>query len=582
MKLESNRWMNTIFTRLLITFLAIMVPIFFFSVNMYSWGLNTLHERILDSMKAQVSFSVRNFESEIQRIQISMYNSVSDQDLLLLAFAANDINNFEKSQAVSRLVQRLSQMKLSSRYIENVTIYIPLYKGAVSSNNYFETLDEKSFNKYSNMMSDEGNYFIKSDHGEYLVLKSTQKLSQTTTHAFILVVKLSEEAIKDTLSELEPYGLSMLYIKTKNNELDIIKNSQKDITEKIQSLVTENLQEKESGILSYNHDGKKYSVIYQSSSHLNAGIVSFTEDNQVFKPLQKFKAMFLIFMFCGVIVIILYAFSTHKFINKPLSNLVNAFRKVEVGNLNVRIEHKQNNEFKYLYHRFNDMVENLNTLIEQGYKQKLLTQKATLKQLQSQIDPHFLYNSFFILHRMIKKEDMEHAQAFSKELGSYFKVITRNAADEIPLSQEVEHAKTYCSIQGIRFSRRITIDFGNLPDEFSTILVPRLILQPIIENAFEHGLRDKVSNGLLYISFERIENGLSIIVEDNGDDLFVDQLEKLRSDIVNLDEDIENTALINIHKRISLHFGEDSGITLTRGNSGGLKVIIRIRISEVV
>jgi hypothetical protein len=93
-----------------------------------------------------------------------------------------------------------------------------------------------------------------------------------------------------------------------------------------------------------------------------------------------------------------------------------------------------------LYGAFNQMVRKLGALIDQSYKQKILVQKAQLKQLQAQINPHFLYNSYFILHRMVTEEDTENAARFSRQLGMYLRYITRDAEEEVPLSSEIEEA----------------------------------------------------------------------------------------------------------------------------------------------
>ena len=163
------------------------------------------------------------------------------------------------------------------------------------------------------------------------------------------------------------------------------------------------------------------------------------------------------------------------------------------------------------------MVKELKTLIEQSYKQKILVQRAEMKQLQSQINPHFLYNSFFILNTMARTEDYENIEKFTEQLGRYFQFITRSAADEVPLEKEVEHARVYTEIQAMRYSNRIKAYFEELPEEFWGIVVPRLILQPIIENAFEHGLGMVKKNGILTVSFEKLQNGLHIIIENNGE-----------------------------------------------------------------
>ncbi len=176
---------------------------------------------------------------------------------------------------------------------------------------------------------------------------------------------------------------------------------------------------------------------------------------------------------------------------------------MEDGELNNPIEHEQEDEFGFLYNRYNIMLYKLRRLIEQDYKQKLMMQKAELKQLQSQINPHFLYNSFFILNSLAKTEDTERMEQFTSMLGEYFKFITRNEEEHVTLSEEMKHARMYTEIQQLRFSRRIKVQFDELPEEMEHIKVPKLIVQPIIENAFEHSLEKKVDEGLLWVHFKK-------------------------------------------------------------------------------
>src|SRR5690606_13977204 len=98
-------------------------------------------------------------------------------------------------------------------------------------------------------------------------------------------------------------------------------------------------------------------------------------------------------------------------------------------------------------------------LIHQVYEQQLRAQSSELKQLQSQINPHFLYNTYFILYRLAKLNDNESIARFSHYLGDYFQYITRNASEDIPLEMEFKHAMTYAEIENIRFNNRIQVHF---------------------------------------------------------------------------------------------------------------------------
>jgi len=222
------------------------------------------------------------------------------------------------------------------------------------------------------------------------------------------------------------------------------------------------------------------------------------------------------------------------------------------------------------------MIDRIKNLIEQVYKQKILYQKAELKQLQSQINPHFLYNSYFVLRDMAENQDCEGLAEYTKLMGTYFQYITRNSGQSATLSQEVEHARIYAMFQERRFRNRMKLIFGELPQSMCDQVVPKVVLQPLIENAFEHGLKNTVKDGILRVSFKEDTHYCRIFVEDNGKDLSDESLEELSNNLNNEDNDIEQTGLINIHRRIRLSFGLNSGIYVSRSELGGLCVEMRI------
>ncbi len=223
------------------------------------------------------------------------------------------------------------------------------------------------------------------------------------------------------------------------------------------------------------------------------------------------------------------------------------------------------------------MAGHLETLIDEVYSQKLLLQKAEFKQLQAQINPHFLYNSFFMLQRMIKNRMQEEAIQVSRELGVYFQYITRNNSDFVYFKDEYNHARIYSNIQAMRFDGRITTEFGELPSAYELLQVPRLILQPLIENAYNYGLENKLSNGFLRVSFHPGNKGIHIIIEDNGEELTDEKIIQINNSLklsTNFIDSAEVTGLINIYKRIQTFFKNESTLFITRSDLGGLRVSI--------
>ncbi len=331
-----------------------------------------------------------------------------------------------------------------------------------------------------------------------------------------------------------------------------------------------------SGTLTFRHKGRNYFAVYESSSYLGATLAVYVREEALTEKADRIQRLFLLFSLAAGLIVLVSMLSAFKFVQQPMLRLIRALRQMEKGNLNVEITHRREDEYGFVFTRFNGMVRNLNQLIDQAYKQQILTQQAELKQLQSQINPHFLYNTYFVLYNLAMSEDYDNVKQFTRQLGAYFQFITRNAADDVPLRAEADHARTYCEIQSLRFWNRLTVDFKELPEIFADLLVPRLILQPILENAFEHGLADKKADGRLSVEFLLSEIGLEIVVEDNGPPLADSDVARLNERLTSEAPASETTAILNIHRRLRPKFGEASGLIFRHGGEGGLQVRIVI------
>ncbi|MBO9599869.1 MAG: histidine kinase, partial [Cohnella sp.] len=211
------------------------------------------------------------------------------------------------------------------------------------------------------------------------------------------------------------------------------------------------------------------------------------------------------------------------------------------------------------------------------YEEQLRLQQAELKQLQAQINPHFLYNTYFILYRLAKLQDNESIAQFSQYLGEYFQYITRNGVDNVSLEMEFRHAQTYAQIQNIRFKNRIRVEFEELREPYRSILVPQLILQPLLENAYMHGLEARRKAGLIRVAVGEENGMIRITVEDNGDKLTDEKLASLQASLLVQGAEHEYTGLLNVNRRLQLRFGSEYGVHVRRGELGGLSVTLSMR-----
>lgn len=571
------KFQNSIFSRLVITFLIIIIPLYCLEIYIYNSALRTVKSEISKSTVAQASFYLESLEKEIERIKILQYDCLNDEQLNKLAIRWKIMNEYEISQTLLQLKQRLVAIKNSSIYASDVNVHILPIEKTVSSNSGVDDIHINEYNDIFVPIGLKGAQII--NYNDKLYLSTFQKSGGAARPLFIIDIELNQNALKQALAQFNTYtGSGSVLITPKN----IIANkSEEDNTKFIQQILLSMKQKDNDGTVFASIEGKDYYVVHSNSSYLNMSLLRYFPQEYILKPIVNFKIWAWVFSVAAILIIIIYSLSTYKFMHQPLNELVKSFRKVENGDLKVSINHDSNNEFGYLYKCFNDMVKNLNMLIDQVYNQKILMQKAELKHLQSQINPHFLYNSFFMINTMARIGD-ENLVPFTKHLGEYFRFVTRNSMDNISLEEEINHAKVYTEIQLMRFSKRIQIHFGECPDMYKDLKVPRLILQPIIENAFEHGIEKKKNSGLLLVNFEGNERELRIVVEDNGCDITDDELENLQDLLENNEQEVETTGTLNIHRRIRLVFGEDSGLIISRSVIGGLKAVLKIVLQKGV
>ncbi|WP_216625610.1 sensor histidine kinase [Paenibacillus planticolens] len=564
---------NTIFLRLLSTFLIIILPIILFGVYLYHWIVQTASEDISKTAISQITFYLTDLENEVERMKLLQYGILEDEDLNEMSLTWDTMDVFKRTEKINSLRKRLYVIENSSTYIKNVSVHIYPLSKTISSATGPRELDTNRYYGLPSELNSRNNGIIEWNGGLYLSV-AKQSATYGNPPLFIIEIELDQQKLQEALSQFNTYtGSGTLMISDKTGLIlksGSIEHLQLDMTAAVQQ--TKESQIYHTGTITIS--GSRYNTAVASSDYLKMSIYRFIPEQLFKKPLGKFYMWAWLFIFAAIVIIGGYAFYTYKFIHKPLLTLVKSFRRMENGHLDVNIQHESKDEFGYLYSRFNQMVVNLRSLIDQVYKQKIMAQRAELKQLQSQINPHFLYNSFFILKTMAKIGDVERIEHFTTQLGEYFQFVTRNASDEVLLKQEIHHARMYTEIQELRFSRRIRVQFDSLPQEIEQVSLPRLIVQPIIENAFEHSLEQMKQNGCIVIRFEIEETEIRIVVEDNGESLTDNGLQLISASLDNGDDYMETTGLVNIHRRLKITFGETYGLRVHRSELGGLKVMI--------
>lgn len=558
---------KSIFTRMLLFFLSFVIPIYGLGYGLYFWGKSVIRNQMNQSQINEIDTYMGNLENEMERIQNLQYNFFFESSLNMLSDEYQILSNYNRDQMILNTESWLTSIKNSSQYIDETTVLMPAI-GKKLSAEYFEDMSDddralmKAINgqKVSNAFLWNGKLLLNAD--EY------PEYDSTGNYKFYFVIALSDTALEASMRQFSLNGSHFILFR-ESTDFSLTSDSDPDFVKQLIAYVRRKKSSVREQIVTIRD--VRYFVYSSFSKYMDLQYITYVPYDRIFGKINQLAWLFSLFTALTLFFSVLYALYLNRKMNQPLTKLLHAFRKVELGEVHVEIQHNTNDEFQYIFEGFNRMTRELSTLIDQVYKQKILIQKAQLKQLQSQINPHFLFNCFFILRRRIKYGDLDTASRLADHLGTYFQFITRNTSDTIPLSREVEHARIYTEIQSSRFSNRIQVDFQQLPPEYEQVEVERLILQPLIENAFQYGLEDKEADGRLCVSFRREETLLVITVEDNGSRLTDEVLERQRALLYEQKAAGELTAIANIHRRLQYRFGAKSGIRLSRGEMGGLK-----------
>jgi two-component system sensor histidine kinase YesM len=311
-------------------------------------------------------------------------------------------------------------------------------------------------------------------------------------------------------------------------------------------------------------DGRKYMLVSHdlSFAHLRLAVALLEED--VLERLPLFLKLIFVLPVAVLSILLLYLLFFQKFLLLPLFVLVRGMREVAKGNFKVRIEAKQQGEFGFLIQSFNDTIDKIKTLQIDVYEEKLRNQRAEMKHLQLQIQPHFYLNCLNIIYSLADLRKYEQIQSMAQYLSDYFR-FTLYYSEAVALAKEVEHIRIYLEIQRFRYPNRLTYSI-RLDEPFAQFELPPLLILPFVENSIKHGMK---SDRPLFIGISSYKDerkgNLVVEIADNGRGF----PGKLLDQQLSPEYDPGHVGIWNVKRRMQVHFGEQAALKLTNGAEGG-------------
>ena len=260
---------------------------------------------------------------------------------------------------------------------------------------------------------------------------------------------------------------------------------------------------------------------------------------------------------------------------KMMDQLVEAFSAVKQGNLDMRLDIHTDNEFQIIGDSYNLMLSSLKELMEINHEKARATVISEIKQLESQFNPHFLFNTLENIKFMIKLDPLA-ANRMIVALSNLLRYSIDNNRSEVTIQEDMAYTQNYLDIQKLRFGQRLNYIL-EVPQELNTCIVPKLIIQPIIENAVKYGFCES-QHLLVKVEGTITANQLVISIQNNGTKMTESSLKEIRAMLASTTNSSQHTGLYNVNRRIQLMYGEEYGLSITSSQKEGTRVTISLPV----
>ncbi|GIP38040.1 histidine kinase [Paenibacillus sp. J31TS4] len=561
---------TTIFRKIVLLLVLLLLPILILFGLSSKVSVNVVEKELLTSSMNRLTFFLRQMDADFD--QLSLFPVIVAADPYVReVIDRREAGSFEQLRKESRLYEKLSLQSVASSYLNVLSLYLPDEKKVISSNKYLDYdeayLRTHIFNGWAyegDPTQPERKRFVR----QVVEPPYARQLEEATA---LIQVSIGTANITHALDQYKEGGRGDPFLYAPGYEPILNSSSQQALVQQLIPLMDLSVLEQE-GRQIVKLNGESYLVNAVESKNLGWLLVDYVPLQQIVKPITTSRNLFYIVLSLMLMTGILAAFLLYRNVQIPILNLLSGVQRLKRGDFSTRIGYRSNNEFDLLFQRFNEMAEQIQQLIETVYEEKIRSREATLKQLQSQINPHFLYNCLFFIVNTAKLGDREAVVAMAHNLGEYYRYATKTAQQLVPLSEELKLVKNYLVIQNLRM-QRIHYEV-EIPGEMLGLLIPRLLLQPIVENAVVHGLEPLPRDGVILLTAGQDDTYYWIAVEDTGVGMTPEEIAQLESRIQAPAEEEIGTGVRNVHQRLVYLYGEGSGLRFASRPEGGLRVTL--------
>lgn len=547
---------------LMVIYIAfILIAMLFFSVMSY-YNIKEQERTLISNAKSQLNYLTDRLDVGTEAVRYSVANLLENPELRGYQRIA-EMATTERVRGKKQVIDEAQKMISSSQTLSAVDVYWPKMDTLISINQGVEHEYAKQLRGEILEVDRSGWYHMGKQSLSYINFSPYVASEQRAiNYDFMMVGKLKQNFIYNLLEQFSTNADVKTFFSFGNNERITIETIPVEIESFLDASQSEKLMNSSTEIQM--STTKNYVLLSHYNKNLKSYLTTYinidTFSSQTTSILWR-TLIFLLFLLLGAISVLVFFYFSYF---KNLSILIKSLKQAGKGAYSYRIQSKDNNEFQFVFDSFNDMASKTEQLIERIETETRLKEDAEYRQLQTQINPHFLYNNFNFITTMAETSPQS-VIAMSRHLAQYYRYITDKNFQSVTLEQELRLSETFLTIMSLRKAIDCIVDY---PEEIANEPFMFLLVQPLVENAIFHGIEKRFGSHQVAIFVTIKDEQITVEVIDDGKGLTSAEVEALEQSIIQEKPNQEGSiGLWNVNQRLINTYGPESRLRIKQGSA---------------
>lgn len=530
-----------VFVRLLVITVAAVLMFYGIGMEINARGVRNFYAQLVRQADADAAYMAGELQRDLETLSFFCREVCNDKSLMKYVLLYDSLSDYQRMVLVKDLFGKGYEVRRFSPIADNLMIMLPMRGKCITAGvDSIETLDPEEWNDLFRLSSTGTPGVVEWNGSLWLTVLRIERYQPL----MLVALEISTDRLYTRLGDIAA---------SRTDAVLLLREDGTPLTGTAEGL---RIMEAEAA-----GDTDPDRLRAQAPvDTLGMTLVFYRQIDRQLQPFVNYRLSLWLLTLVALGLLVVYLVYYRRCILRPVDEMLDTIIATTAKGQN-RLSPRGSSNFDDIYAEFNHMIEHIEELTARVYEAQIRAQQAELKQLQLQIDPHFLFNSLYLVYRMAQADGNATIAALSLNLSKYYRYITKMPQQIVTLKDEVDHVVNYMEIQRIRFAPRIAIDVQPLPEEIAHEQIPSLIIQPIVENAFLHGVKDIVSGGVVSMRYRCTDRTFQVIVSDNSGRMGEEAVQALW-DSIREPSAPDSNALRNLYRRLQLYYGHEGALQL--------------------